>query len=277
MAWLTPAVIAELLGWRGTWGAGGAFADYIIPIPVAGGTMHVPSFVVLALVVFANRHKLESARSVLPLVAFAVAAAGLAAMLDYDRLNSWLFTDYTPHGSPFRLDSNPLFLFITTDALWAGLYLQMRGRRVPGPAWLALPLAPLLVMAGNALTYKTGGPVFKIGPGMPGMVRGEETSVIYTSAPYDEGVFLDWLESSSLLPPWENVNTEHEAVIFTSSLELMKKFWKFDVAKARRRDTRDSGNRQRLHTSLLGRRRVVWRQQSSERPKHVFLLTRHGW
>lgn len=230
LAWITPALVAELLGWRGTWGGGGAFVDLIIPIPVAGGTMHVPSFVVLALVVLAQRHN-DAVRSYLPVVAFAIAAAALAAMLDYDRLNSWLFTDYTPHGSPFRLDSNPLFLFIVTDALWAGLYLNMLGRRVPAAAWLALPLAPLLVIAGNAMNYKTGGPVFKIGPGIPGMSRGEESSMIYTSAPYDERVYLGWLENSSLLPPWENANTEHEAILFTNSLQVQKEFWKFDAAQ----------------------------------------------
>ena len=122
LAWLTPALIAEMLGWRGVWGGGGAFGDYIIPIPVAGGAMHVPSFVVLAVVVFANRRRTEAGRSFLPLFAFCIAAAGLAAMLDFDRLNSWLFTDYEPSGSPFRFDSNPFFLFVTTDALWAGIY-----------------------------------------------------------------------------------------------------------------------------------------------------------
>ena len=229
LAWVTPALIAEMLGWRSSWGGGGAFADYIIPIPVAGGVMHVPSFVVLALVVFSNSRDAESGRSYLPLVAFCIAAAGLTAMLDFERLNSWLFTDYTPYGSPFRLDDNPLFLFVVTDALWAGIYLNAIGKASPARSWFIFPLVPLVVIAGVALAYRTGDPVFKIGPVFPGSARGEETWMIYTPVPYDEAAFLNWLEKSSLSRPWANANTEHVAMLFTNSLQAMKYSWKEDT------------------------------------------------
>jgi|GEM_PF-3339390 len=48
LAWVSPALIAELLGWKGIWGAGSAFFDALIPIPVAGGVMHVPGFAAVA-------------------------------------------------------------------------------------------------------------------------------------------------------------------------------------------------------------------------------------
>jgi len=229
LAWLTPALIAEMLGWRGIWGSGGAFGDYIIPIPVAGGAMHVPSFAVLALIVFANRRKAESGRSYLPLLTFCIAAAGLAAMLDFDRLNSWLFTDYEPYGSPFRLERNPLFLFVTTDALWAGIYLLTIGKASPVRYWLVLPLVPLVVIAGQALAYRTGSPVFKIGPAFPGSTQGEETRMIYTPVPYEVAGFLDWLDKSSLSRPWMNPNAEHVAVVFTNSLQSMERYWEKDA------------------------------------------------
>ena len=50
LAWVTPAAIAGALGWKGIWGSGGAFADYLIPFPVAGGVFHLPSFIVVSLV-----------------------------------------------------------------------------------------------------------------------------------------------------------------------------------------------------------------------------------
>jgi len=229
LAWVTPALIAEMFGWGSSWGGGSAFADYIIPIPVAGGVMHVPTFLVLALVVFSNSREAEPGSSYLPLVAICIAAAGLTAMLDFERLNSWLFTDYTPYGSPFRLDENPLFLFVVTDALWAGIYLNAIGKASPARSWFVLPLVPLVVIAGVALAYRTGDPVFKIGPVFPGSARGEETWMIYTPVPYDEVAFLNWLEKSSLSRPWANANTEHVAMLFTNSLQAMKYSWKEDT------------------------------------------------
>lgn len=44
IAWPLPALIAGALGWEGVWGSGSALVDYLIPIPVAGGSLHVPSF-----------------------------------------------------------------------------------------------------------------------------------------------------------------------------------------------------------------------------------------
>ena len=46
-AWLTPALIAGVLGWTGIWGTGSALVEFLIPVPVAGGVLHVPSFAVL--------------------------------------------------------------------------------------------------------------------------------------------------------------------------------------------------------------------------------------
>lgn len=47
-----PALIAGALGWKGVWGSGSALADFLIPIPVAGGVLQVPTFLVRGLIVF---------------------------------------------------------------------------------------------------------------------------------------------------------------------------------------------------------------------------------
>ncbi len=226
LAWLTPALIAGALGWSGIWGAGSALVEYLIPIPVAGGVLHVPSFAVLIVVVLSTRGSAQSSRSFVPLIAFGIAAAAMAAMLDFDRLNGWLFTDYAPYGSPIRFDGNPLLLFVTTDAIWAGLFSLGIGQRPPARSWLVLPAVPLAVVAVAGFNYKTGGPVFEIGPRLPGNTRGDLLKLVYTPVPYDETVLLEWLEASALMPPWNDVNTEHEAIVFTNSLQLLKWVWR---------------------------------------------------
>ncbi len=226
LAWITPALIAGALGWSGIWGAGSALVDYLIPIPVAGGVLHVPSFAVLSLLVLSSRGRASSSRSFVPWVAFGVAAAAMAAMLDFDRLNGWLFTDYVPSGSPVRFDGNPLLLFVITDAVWAGVFTLGIGQRPPARSWLLLPVVPLAVVAIAGFDYKLGGPVFEIGPRLPGSARGNQLRLIYTSAPYDETMLLKWLEEVALTPPWADPNTEHEAIVFTNSLQLLKWAWR---------------------------------------------------
>ena len=221
-AWATPAVIAGALGWSGIWGAGSAFGDYLIPVPVAGGVLHFPSFVVLSIVIFAVRRDGTTTRSLLPALAFAVAAGALAAMLDFDRLNGWLFTDYEPHGSPFRLEKNPLLLFITTDACWAGVYALASRRSSPVATWALVPLAAIVVIVVSALAYSAGGPKFKTGGAVPVQGRGNEMRIVFTSSTYDEGAFLAWLADGPMVAPWDSPNSEHVAVVFTNSLQTLK-------------------------------------------------------
>lgn len=226
LAWITPALIAGALGWSGIWGTGSALIEYLIPIPVAGGVLHVPSFAILAVIVMSSRGSENSSRSFLPLIALGIGAAAMTAMLDFDRLNGWLFTDYVPYGSPVRFDGNPLFLFVMTDAIWAGVFTLGIGQRPPARSWIALPVVPLAVIAIAGWHYKTGGPIFEIGPGLPGSARGDQLTLIYTSVSYDEPVLLEWLEASALAPPWTNPNVEHEAIVFTNSLQLLKWAWR---------------------------------------------------
>ena len=50
LAWLLPALLGHALGWSGLWG-GAALPDLLWPLPVAGGALHVPSFVLCAVLV----------------------------------------------------------------------------------------------------------------------------------------------------------------------------------------------------------------------------------
>lgn len=223
LAWITPAVIAGILGWSGIWGSGSAFGEFLVPIPVAGGVFHVPSFAIVAGIILASRNSIGPLSRYLPVLAFSVLALALSLMLEFDRINAWLFTDYTPYGSPFRFDDNPLLLFVATDAFWLGVYALMRGFSSPVRLWYAVPLVPLAIMGFSAVNYQTSGPVFKVGGSMYTASRGEEIIVVYTSSGYDEEAIVKWIESDRKLSlPWFNVNSEHVAIFFTNSMQAIK-------------------------------------------------------
>jgi hypothetical protein len=228
LAWITPAAIAGALGRSGIWGTGSAFLDYLIPFPVAGGIFHLPSFAVAAAIILSSRNLPAPLIRYLPLAAFAVFAGALALQLDLERFNSWLFTDYGLYGSPFRFDENPLYLFVSTDALWVGIYALLAGHSAPIRLWLMLPVIPAAVVGLSALRYQSGEPVFKIGGGMRGTMRGNEMRMVYTSASYDEVLFRDLFEqASSFSRPWTNPNAEHVAVYFVGSMQMLD-FREFD-------------------------------------------------
>ena len=229
LAWITPAAIAGALGWSGVWGTGSAFLDYLIPFPVAGGIFHLPSFAVAAAIILSSRNLPAPLARYLPLTAFAVFAGALTLQLDLERFNSWLFTDYGLYGPPFRFDENPLYLFVSTDAFWIGIYALLAGYSAPIRLWLMLPVIPAAVVGFSALSYQSGEPVFRIGGGMRGTTRGDEMRMIYTSANYyDEVLFRDWFEqASSLSRPWTNPNAEHVAVYFVGSMQMLD-FREFD-------------------------------------------------
>ena len=228
LVWVTPAIIAGILGWKGVWGAGSAFGDYLIPIPVAGGVFHVPSFLVAAYIILYSRNLPVSITRCLPVLAFAAFFTAQSMQLDFERINSWLFTDYSPHGSPFRFGSNPFYLFVATDALWIGIYALVKGYSTPLRYWLVLPLIPIAIIGAHAFSYQTSGPVFKMGYSMPGEFRGNQLYFVYTSASYDEKVFMDWFETKShFSKPWISPNSEHVAIIFTNSMQVLK-WGKFD-------------------------------------------------
>nr|WP_320014874.1 hypothetical protein [uncultured Desulfobacter sp.] len=223
LAWVTPAMIAEILGWKGIWGSGSAFGDALIPIPVAGGCLHVVSFCLSAAIVYREHRLPNSIQSIMPIIAGALFMGMIALQIDYDRLNAYLFSDYQPYGSPVRLDSNLLYLFITTDAFWVWLYTLFQGRRPPAKLWAVIPIVPVCVICLFVVQHRISGPKFEIGGSFRGKQRGQEIKLIYTSAKFDKEVLLTWFESKSYLArPWQSPNSEQNAVIFTTSMQAIK-------------------------------------------------------
>lgn len=223
LAWITPAFIAELLGWKGIWGAGSAFFDLLIPTPVAGGVFHLASFTAALALIFGEKRFPEALGKTVTLIAASVFIGMVALHIDSERLNAFLFTDYKPHGSPLRFDSNIFYLCITTDALWVLVYYLIMGNIPQGKSWAIPCMVPICIIGLSVATYKFGGPVFKIGIGFPGKHRGQEVGMIYMSGPYDKAALLKWFNSKPYLyRPWENINYEHSAVYFTTSMQAIK-------------------------------------------------------
>lgn len=223
LAWVSPALIAEMLGWKGIWGSGSAFLGALIPLPVSGGIFHVVSFAVASTVILSEKQIPPALRRFVPIIAAAVFVWMLALQIDFDRLNAYLFTDYKPFGSPIRFDSNLLYLFITTDAFWVFLYAILKGMRPPVKCWIIIPLVPICVIGMIVVKHKFSGPEFKIGRSFSGNKRGQEIHLVHTSGGYDKKALLKWFASKGYLArPWQSPNYEHSAVFFTSSMQAIK-------------------------------------------------------
>ena len=152
-----------MLGWKGIWGSGSVLIEYLIPIPVAGGVLHVPSFVLAALVVMSARNLPERVQQLLPVLAFAVCLFALCLQLDFGRINAWLFTDFQPATSVIKFGKNPLYLFMASDVFWVGVY-ALGLRQLPSlKSWLILIFVPIFSVGVKAITYATSGPKFETG------------------------------------------------------------------------------------------------------------------
>lgn len=133
LAWIVPPLIAGALGWSSVWGSGSALVDYLIPIPVAGGALHVPSFVLLMVLVALGPQ-------------LSAKAAGRARAL---ALGAMLTGGVLLLPPPeWRLSENPLGLFLAVDALVALLSLlgapRQPGLRLEAGTVLALLAVPAL-------------------------------------------------------------------------------------------------------------------------------------
>jgi hypothetical protein len=223
LAWITPALVAGMLGWTGIWGTGSALVEYLLPVPVAGGFLHLPSFVAAAGLVLAERRLSESLARSVPAIAAGVLVAALCLALDTERVHAFLFSDHTPR-SLVVFELNALHLFIASDAFWVCFYYLTGGRRSPAWQWGAVALVPVAALAFSTAPRIAGTPVFELGGIRQGPSRGDQLHMVYASSPFQEDVFRDWLASRDYFgPPWTSPNSEHVAIVFTDSLEATKR------------------------------------------------------
>ncbi len=239
IAWPLPALIAGALGWKSVWGSGSAITDYLIPIPVAGGVLHVPTFVLGAVAILVLPNLSPAGASRLRALIFGVAIAGVLWMLNLDQLFRALH-----NGEPFtrlQWQQNPLGLFFTCDALLALLFTASAPHRpwlrfeVLTLLLLLLPsLMPLQMAIPRAKNAEEKQLQFTAGSSEHGKVRGDEWLMVYTPMDMNAADFRQraeqWVEKpGSMAHPRFHVSAEDTAVMFTAHREAIQRF---NAAKA---------------------------------------------
>ena len=226
IAWPLPALVAGALGWSSIWGSGSALGDYLIPIPVAGGALHVPSFVLCGLVVWNMPSRSARAAGRLRALLIGAALAGLLWLLKLDDILLALQTNSTLSGSPWQ--QNPLGLFVLSDALIALLFTAGASA---GP-WLRLELAsallvllPAVLPLGMAFKFSRAGEPFMLGDSRQGKERGDEIVMAFTSLDVNAPDFRTRAEAwSAFQHPRLSINSDDVAILFTRNLDAARRF-----------------------------------------------------
>lgn len=221
LAWMTPAAIAGALGWKGIWGSGSAFFDYLIPIPVAGGVLHLPSFIGVSLILFTQPWTGRLGDHVRGLL-LAGMLVGVAVLLDLDTLQLAATTDMA--GGRFWQEQ-PVGLFIVTDCVIAQLFVRALGGRWPEGTkqWAgSLIMALAIPVAYAVVSLKTDprqqNPFVYVGEHGTGR-RGDEVVFYYSKLPLGSEAFRQ--AASAVLErhdPRMNLNAEDIAIHFYDSL-----------------------------------------------------------
>jgi hypothetical protein len=221
LAWVAPAAIAGALGWSSVWGSGSAFADYLIPVPVAGGVLHWPSFILVSMLLLTQPWGgwlAGQGRAIL----LAGALVGVAMLLDLNKLQLAAATGVAG-GSPWQ--QQPLGLFILTDCVIAQLFVGSFGGRWPRSlgGWALSLIAALAIPLSYAAVSLKADPrqknPFVLAGSYPGQQRGDEMVFYYSKLSTGEKAFRH--AAQAVVPrydPRNNINTEDVAIYFFDSL-----------------------------------------------------------
>jgi len=223
--WLTPAVLAAFIGWPGVWGSGSAFGDLLLPIPISGGILRLPSFLVALVILRAYSRLPSQTAALIRALCLAAALAGAVMLIDLERLQLALLTDYS--GDALRLRRSYGGLSLLADGLWcfaAGL------RHAPLlRAWPALVVAVSLpaLWLGNGLRVLPGATSdgqriveFRAGLHRPVDGRADRAMFVYTGYEPAAGGFRQRAaEYADRFRPETSVNTEDVALHFTTELD----------------------------------------------------------
>lgn len=222
VAWLLPPMVAAMAGWRGVWGSGSAGVDFLLPLPISGGALHVPSWLLGAGLVLL-RQRGEGAGPWWGRVgAAAMAAAGGVLMVDMNAVALALSTD-APWPSASRWwTAHPLGLFLLCDGVLAWLWPGVRvPQATPRHRWGAVLLAaglPALLLVSQWQQAPIRRHDLLMGQSRPGPSRGDEIVGLYTTLPMQAAPLAAAVRAQSLLPPpAQDVNVQDQAVMFFDS------------------------------------------------------------
>ncbi len=237
VAWCTPAIIADIQGWHGIWGSGNVLLDYLIPIPVAGGVLHVPSIVLVGVLLLAGPQLSPSRRPQLRPLLMGMSLLGIAMLVDMEKLFLQLTTDLHGGNQLLPWQENPLGLFLLTDSLLAQLFLS--GYSPQWPAQARQWLSALLIIAGPPALYTAtwmgagsrGAAPFMFGSSMSGDAFDDETTIVFTRLDPAAPDFRDAaIRYATQRDPAQDVNVSDLAVVFVRSLDAARNRNLTDVA-----------------------------------------------
>jgi len=225
VAWLLPAVIAGALGWSGVWGNSSAFVDYLLPLPVAGGFLHLLTFGGIIGLLVLSRGFPDALRRLVPAVLAGLALAGAVMLADLGSLYLQGTTDLSRATSGSRTSQNPLGLFLLTDSLLALLWIlprrefRPRGRAGAALSLLAIVIPPLL--AGRSMLNLDArvDADFLMTHSIPIATRGDDAVLVYSRRPPSDPGFRAAAEvEARRFDPLDSFASD-QAVYFTNSLE----------------------------------------------------------
>lgn len=237
VAWLLPALLAAAFGWHGIWGSGSVITDFLIPLPVAGGVLHVPSFAAATAAVLLLPNLAPAAASRWRAVLIGAAIAGLLLLLNLQFILAALKTG---DAMPRIWDQNPLGLFLLSDALLALLFTA----NTPQRPWMRLEVMTLLLLLlpsawPLSMALPRAGAVaaveFSAGTSQHGEQRGDEMLMVHTrldpAAPDFRARAEAWaMQPQAMAHPRFHVSAESQALLFTRDAEAARRMERGKVA-----------------------------------------------
>lgn len=225
LAWPLPALVAGALGWPSIWGSGSALGDYLVPLPVAGGALHVPSFLLGAWALAALPTLRPPQALLLRATMLGVALAGALWLVNLD---AWFLAQQANATlPPLRAQQNPLGLFLLSDGLCAlllGAGAGPAGRARVGPLPLVALLLPMAAPVLMAQPARPGGEPFQVSGMRTGMVLGDMEVPVYTTldtaAPGFRERALAWAQAWS---PTMSGKADDLALQFTPNFQAARR------------------------------------------------------
>lgn len=226
-AWLLAPLVAAAAGWRGVWGTGPAGLDYLLPLPISGGALHVPSWLLGAGLVVLRQRLDTAAPWWAGLGAATMAGAGGLLLVDMAGLALW-----SQAGAPLPAVSDlwsphPLGLFLLVDGLLALVWPHAAGLPVPprrraGGAVLAVGALGVLGVGQWQQTPVNRHALLPV-QSRPGPDRGDEVVAYYTTLPMTPATLREAVARLGQLPaPQDDVNVQDQAVLFFDDHEAAR-------------------------------------------------------
>lgn len=234
LAWVAPAAAASAMGWSSVWGSGSTFVALLIPIPVADGVLHVPSFVLVSAALLTQ----PWARSIAGLargILLGGALAGLVMLVDVTELYAAATSDAMLRQVPWQ--QNPLALCVLTDCVIAQFFIGSFGGRGPitRREWCAsLVIAVAMPVFCAAAWVQTDSrmrqPLTLVGT-QPGPERANDSYIFHSRLPMDSDALREAGEKAAQdRDPRRSLYSEEVALLFFDSLEAARSM-RLDAAK----------------------------------------------